>query len=290
MVIKKNQPKLSIGMPVWNGEKQIASAIDSILSQSFIDFELIISDNYSKDATEEICRNYAKVDSRIQYFRQESNIGALKNFQFVLGKSASKYFMWAAADDVRTHDYVEENIRIIESSPSCIFSASPNYFEGDDETIKDGCKFEIKGNYFDRLKIFLEHSHESHACFYSVIKRSALVGFLNKKDHYLAFDWMVIIELLEYGEFHRASNGRLVLGRGGVSTQSSYLKKMQKSNIERLIPLYTFSKNFIKTIFKSNDLLFLQILKLIYKLLKLNIKMLIYITYTNIAKTFFLKL
>lgn len=100
MTTMNNPPKVSIGMPVFNGEKYICEAIDSLLAQTFRDFELIISDNASTDATQAICEEYACRDLRIRYVRQPENRGAPANFQFVLDEAVGEYFMWAAADDL----------------------------------------------------------------------------------------------------------------------------------------------------------------------------------------------
>lgn len=92
-------PTVSIGMPVYNGAKYIREAVDSLLAQTFTDFELIISDNASIDATQAICEEYARRDPRTRYMRQSENKGALANFQFVLDQARGEFFMWAAADD-----------------------------------------------------------------------------------------------------------------------------------------------------------------------------------------------
>ncbi len=73
----ENEFILSIGLPVFNGEKYISQRIKSILSQTFQNFELIISDNASEDRTSEICINYANKDDRIRYHKQETNIGGV---------------------------------------------------------------------------------------------------------------------------------------------------------------------------------------------------------------------
>src|SRR4030066_62015 len=88
-------PTVSIGMPVYNGEPYIRAALESLLAQTFTDFELIISDNASTDATESICREYAARDSRIDYVRHEKNQGASANFQFVLDQARGEFFIWA---------------------------------------------------------------------------------------------------------------------------------------------------------------------------------------------------
>jgi len=100
-------PRVSIGMPVYNGEKYIREALDSLLAQTFTDYELIISDNASTDGTEAICREYVARDSRIRYVRQNQNRGALANYQFVLDEAVGEYFMWAAADDVWDVNFIE---------------------------------------------------------------------------------------------------------------------------------------------------------------------------------------
>ena len=92
--------KISIGLPVFNGENYISESITSILNQTFTDFELIISDNASSDNTRLICLEFQLLDSRIKYHRQEYNIGINRNFQFVLLNSKSDFFIWASHDDI----------------------------------------------------------------------------------------------------------------------------------------------------------------------------------------------
>jgi glycosyltransferase involved in cell wall biosynthesis len=91
-------PVVSIGLPVFNGEKSIELALQSILAQDFKDFEVIISDNASTDDTARICRAYAERDSRIRYIRNETNIGASPNHNRVFELSRGKYFAWSADD------------------------------------------------------------------------------------------------------------------------------------------------------------------------------------------------
>ncbi|SIT06971.1 Glycosyltransferase involved in cell wall bisynthesis [Roseivivax lentus] len=92
-------PKLSIGLPVYNGENYLAESVQSILDQDFEDFELIISDNASTDGTGEICQTFAAKDSRIRYIRQESNLGAAPNYNLVVELARGPYFKWQAHDD-----------------------------------------------------------------------------------------------------------------------------------------------------------------------------------------------
>lgn len=109
-----NEPCVTIGMPVFNGEAFIEGALDSLLNQSFSDFELYISDNASSDRTEDICRAYASRDSRISYRRQPANLGASANFREVFKEARGRYFMWAAADDRRDSRFLEFAVSILD--------------------------------------------------------------------------------------------------------------------------------------------------------------------------------
>ena len=106
--ILKKVPQVSIGMPVYNGEKFIRHALDSLLSQTFTDFELLISDNGSTDGTEAICQEYRDMDTRISYVRHPKNMGPSMNYRFVLEKTVGNYFMWAASDDKWEKNWIEE--------------------------------------------------------------------------------------------------------------------------------------------------------------------------------------
>ena len=85
-------PKVSIGIPVFNGEQYIGQALDALLAQSWRDFEIIISDNASTDRTEAICREYVARDARVVYHRPPENLGAINNFNRLVALSRGEYF------------------------------------------------------------------------------------------------------------------------------------------------------------------------------------------------------
>ena len=117
-----NEPLVTIGMPVYNGERFLPVALDSLIRQGYKNFELIISDNASTDATYKICQHYAGNDKRIRHIRNESNIGALENFNQVLRISNSDYFMWAACDDVWEPGYLKELVNHILTSTGAVLA------------------------------------------------------------------------------------------------------------------------------------------------------------------------
>jgi glycosyltransferase involved in cell wall biosynthesis len=112
--IDRDRPKVSLGMPVYNGEAYLAGTLDSILVQTYPDFELIISDNASTDSTREICEAYAARDSRVRYYRNDTNIGAAPNYNRVFELAAGGYFKWTPHDDGYAPQYLERCVDVLE--------------------------------------------------------------------------------------------------------------------------------------------------------------------------------
>lgn len=115
-------PVVTIGMPVYNGARYIEEALQSILSQTYRDFELLISDNASTDETEAICRRYADEDPRIQYFRNERNLGAAANYNRVIHLARGRYFRHAAHDDILAPTNIERCVEILDASADVVLA------------------------------------------------------------------------------------------------------------------------------------------------------------------------
>jgi len=113
-------PSVSVGLPVYNAERYLRVAIESILNQTFSDWELVISDNASTDGTEGICREYAARDSRIRYDRLQSNIGAANNFRRVFQLARGRYFKWIACDDSCEPTFLERCKAVLDESPDTV--------------------------------------------------------------------------------------------------------------------------------------------------------------------------
>jgi glycosyltransferase involved in cell wall biosynthesis len=99
-------PQISIGLPVYNGLPYVKDLLESLLAQSFGDFEVVISDNASTDGTDELCRAYAAADARVSYFRNAQNIGLIPNATRVFELSTAPYYKWTAADDLYAPEYL----------------------------------------------------------------------------------------------------------------------------------------------------------------------------------------
>jgi glycosyltransferase involved in cell wall biosynthesis len=115
-------PPLTIGLPVYNGQNYLSESLDSLLAQTYPDFELIISDNASDDDTQEICRDYAARDSRIRYVRQQVNIGAAPNHNYVLRVARSRLFKWASHDDLFAPRLLERCVEALDDQPELILA------------------------------------------------------------------------------------------------------------------------------------------------------------------------
>lgn len=113
-----SMPRVSIGIPLYNAERYLRTCLDGVAAQTYGDFEAVIADNASTDATGEICREYAARDPRFRYVRNERNLGAAKNFNLVFQLSRGEYFRWAAYDDIMAPRAVEACAAVLDRDPA----------------------------------------------------------------------------------------------------------------------------------------------------------------------------
>ncbi len=172
-------PLVSIGMPVFNGENYVAQAIESILAQSFRDFELIICDNASTDGTGAICAGFAARDRRIRYVRNVRNLGAGPNFDRCFHVARGTYFQWAAHDDMLAPDYVARAVAALQANPAAVLCVAGITEIGADGTVLRRYATELDDmSSADPARRFgcVIHSHHQCEDFFGVYRRSALLG------------------------------------------------------------------------------------------------------------------
>jgi glycosyltransferase involved in cell wall biosynthesis len=126
--MSKQRPHISIGLPVYNGEEYLRKCLDSILAQTYQDFELIISDNASLDNTAVICREYALRDSRIRYYRNSKNLGANPNFNRTVKLAQGDYFKWMACDDILAPTYLARCVEVLDQNPTVVLCHTQTVF------------------------------------------------------------------------------------------------------------------------------------------------------------------
>ena len=113
-------PRVSVGLPVYNGEKYLGQAIECVLRQTYRDLELVICDNASTDRTQEICQSYAATDPRVRYTRNATNIGLAPNHNRVAELARGEFFLWAAHDDYLAPNYLEHCLTVLDESPNVV--------------------------------------------------------------------------------------------------------------------------------------------------------------------------
>ncbi len=114
------KPRLFIGMPVYNGERYVCEALNSIRSQTYEEWSLLISDNASTDHTRQICEEYVRQDRRISYRCNETNLGASRNYNLLFNLSEGDYFKWASHDDVLAPEFLSRCIEVLDSDPTIL--------------------------------------------------------------------------------------------------------------------------------------------------------------------------
>lgn len=223
-------PRVSVGLPVYNGARYLRDAIDSLLDQTFSNFELIISDNASTDETEQICREYVERDNRVRYERQQSNLGAAANYNRTFELARGEYFKWAAHDDVCRPEFLERCVEELDRPglvdvavvhPQAVFIDADGRLIGDDHD-------DLALDQVDPAARFTRVMSEVRAAnaVFGVFRRDLLAGTA-LIGVYPASDWMLLAEVALHGRImsvedrlferriHDDASLRAIILRGG---------------------------------------------------------------------------
>jgi glycosyltransferase involved in cell wall biosynthesis len=141
-----SRPLVSLGLPVYNGEKYLRRAIDSLLAQDYENLELIISDNASTDRTVEICQEYQLKDRRVHYYRNEKNMGGAWNFNRVLELARGEFFMWTADDDIWKPEFISSLFTELQNHPEAGVAMCATDVIGEDEQLIRTIRFNGRNN------------------------------------------------------------------------------------------------------------------------------------------------
>lgn len=240
---------VSVGMPVYNGERTLRAAVQALLGQTFSDFELVISDNCSTDATESICLEFAARDSRIRYIRQPENRGADANFRAVFEQARGKYFMWAAADDNRSADFLEGNLAFLAANSDFVGSTSPVRFrDGDFDEIKMGDRTLSASEPAGRILDFLTGLH-ANGRFYSLYRRQVVASWPHLQDsRFLGADWTLVAHAASVGKLKRLDTGWVEFGRGGMSNTVDIFRLFRDRPIDWVLPFRRMSSDILEKV------------------------------------------
>lgn len=243
--------QVSIGLPVYNAESTLNRVIETLLSQTFSNVELIISDNHSTDSTPQICQAFVERDPRVRYFRQEKNEGAVKNFKYVLDQATAPYFMWAAADDFWLPTFIQENLEILEQRPDIVASISRVKMSSisHKSPVLVNTYPLLERHYIFRLRSFLR-SLRANSRFYSLYRTSVLKKSFVGEKFMGGMDVTTIVQILEYGGFYEID--KTLMERSCYGTSSKLLTEQfaqyDIEGLEKLFPFWEFTVWLWKTI------------------------------------------
>jgi glycosyltransferase involved in cell wall biosynthesis len=191
-----------MGVPVYNGARYLPAALDALLAQTYTDFELIISDNGSVDATAEIAQGYASRDERVRYVRQPRNLGLAGNFRYVLDVARGELFRWHAADDLCAPETVARCVAALDARPDAVLAyAKTRLIDEDGGIIAD---------YEDRMNLEAIRPRDRFAALfaqlrlcnvqYGIMRTAALRSTGGLRD-FVASDIVFLAELALHGTF-----------------------------------------------------------------------------------------
>jgi len=249
--------KVTIGIPVYNSERSIKRRIEEICSQTFQDFVIVISDNASTDKTRHICEEFSKEDERISIFHQEKNRGQYWNFNFILSKANTEYFVMATGDDIWSKNFLEKNVEFLEKNEQFVGSISEvslfHRNENDIKLINNTKKFQyaisINSHFEKRLSSYLKYNMAAQ--YYSVFKTKDIkfANFYKKNSNNGMWqsDFATILKILKRGRLNVDTES---FYHKEITSQSKsviqYMKKLKFSNSEILFSKIIFSSWFLK--------------------------------------------
>jgi len=196
-------PAVSIGVPVFNGERHLESALQSLVEQTYDDLEIIISDNASTDGTQAIAARFAAADPRVRYVRQPRNLGAAANFAHSLSLARGRYFRWAAADDVCGATYVERCTEVLEADPGVVLAYPKTQFID--------AAGEVLEQYEDRMHLAQDRPSDRFRALLEKLRRCNVIYGLTRTSvlracrplgAYSGSDVIVLGDLALRGRFH----------------------------------------------------------------------------------------
>jgi glycosyltransferase involved in cell wall biosynthesis len=203
VAMPERRPRVSVGLPVYNGAEFVTEAIESVLAQDFADLELIIGDNASTDATPEICRRYLGTDRRVSYLRSEVNRGAAWNFSRLPDVARGEYFKWASSDDVCAPTFLSRCVEVLDHHADVVLCSTGTVMI--DERGQAIGPLEITnhgtvGEPAERFRDLLLRPHKAFPVF-GLIRRDALCE-TPRLGAYTASDLVTLADLALRGRFH----------------------------------------------------------------------------------------
>jgi len=192
-------PLVSIGIPTYNRAGSLARALESVIAQEYPHWEALVSDNASTDETEAVCRRFCAQDARIRCVRQPGNMGAQRNFNFVLQQSDRKYFLWLADDDWLCPRFLSQCIPALEQDADCALALGQvNYYQGDQFMYREFPIALGQASGSERVLSYYAHVTDNGQM-YALMRRSLLAPALMPRSVF-GSDWLFVAALVFHGK------------------------------------------------------------------------------------------
>lgn len=237
----RRDPLVSIGVPVYNEESSLESALQDLLAQTHTNIEVIISDNASLDGTESIGRRMADSDQRVVYARQPQNLGPAGNFRWVLTRATGEFFMWAAADDRWDPAYVARNLANLLANPGLVGSVSKVRWaaDGAGSGMAAGTG-PLQGAPRTKVARYLRHARDNSR-FYGLYRREALAAAYPDSDFYAA-DIATMMGTLLRGDHAELDEVLMTRSRSDPSSYVASVDDTANSWLSRWLPMLPFTR------------------------------------------------
>jgi cephalosporin hydroxylase/glycosyltransferase involved in cell wall biosynthesis len=253
-IMTKHQKLVSIGLPVYNGENFLRQALESLLAQDYRHFELIVSDNGSKDGTEAIGREFQARDARVRYIRHSENRGSPWNFKYVAQEARGAYFLWAAHDDLWSPSFLGKCVAMLEEHPEAVLCCTEiNFING------QGQPSRLYQNYSNIETLGKSRPGRIH----ELISRMgwfALYGLMRTEAtrkislgmSAFGYDVILLLELLMQGDFAKVREPLFsfrILNE--AKTAADYQQDFQSAAPAPKTPYAGMAKNLLKTVYQA---------------------------------------
>lgn len=226
------RPRVSVGIPVYNGEPFLADALACLSRQDFADAEFIICDNSSTDRTAEIAADFASSDHRFRVIRQAETKPADENFSAVLAAARGEFFCWRAADDLSSDNFLSELTFTLAANPGCMLATCQiNNIRGANPAIIRTRPAPAMSAKPDSLWFRLKLLHMTRAAsFYGLWRREDIVRIFAQAR--ATFPYLVAQDVLVL--LSPIMQGRVATTNGTIFVQ----RLKDKSGAEPVIPFY----------------------------------------------------
>jgi len=268
--IEDKAPLVTIGMPIYNEERFLRHALDSLLAQDYENIQILISDNASTDSTGDIGRRAAAADARVSYTCSEQNIGSAGNFRRVADMAEGKYFMWAAGHDEWSADLVSASVAVLETNESASIAFANSCWMGEtgdsddrDTGYQDTRGKSVLGRF---LTVFWGNMHPVLS-----IMRTDYLRQTKNMQSFAGADLVLLSDMVLMGDFVHAPKASW--RRRDVRTKESHRERMKrytgvefgqaKSTLDRRFPLLRLPLSLTATIWRSRHSLLQRLTLLI---------------------------